>query len=57
MRDHQDDRPFNPEAQAILRHATIADLKAECDELAALFAVLDEHERERLRVLQFGSEA
>ena len=38
------------------RHAVIADLKGDADELAKLFAELDERERERLLVLLFGSE-
>ena len=35
----------------------IADLKANADELAKLFAELHERERKRLLVLLFGSEA
>jgi hypothetical protein len=57
VRDRDDDRPLGAEAQAIVRHAVIADLKADADELAKLFAELHERERERLLVLLFGPEA
>jgi len=54
VRDHLDDRPLNAEALTIMRYATIADLKADCDELSKLYAALTECERERLLVLLFG---
>ncbi|MGB9657936.1 MAG: hypothetical protein WCB75_22370 [Pseudolabrys sp.] len=57
MRDRDDDRPLIAEAKAILRHAVIADLKADADELAKLFAELNERERERSLVPLCGSEA
>jgi hypothetical protein len=50
-----DDRP-GPLALQILSAAVIVDLKDDADELAKLFAELDEHERERLMVLLFGAE-
>jgi hypothetical protein len=50
-----DQRP-GPLALRILSAAVIEDLKADADELAKLFASLDEHERERLLVLLFGPE-
>jgi type II secretory pathway predicted ATPase ExeA len=52
-----DRRPLSDEAQVILRHATVADLKADAAELSKLFTELDERERERLLVLLFGTEA
>jgi hypothetical protein len=51
-----DRRPLSDEAQVILRHATVADLKADAAELSKLFTELDERERERLLVLLFGTE-
>ena len=53
-RVQKSDLPLNGEALTIMRYATIADLKAECDEVAALFAELNECERERLLLLLFG---
>jgi hypothetical protein len=38
VHDRDDDRPLSAEAQAILRHATIADLRSVADEPAALIA-------------------
>ena len=55
MRD--DDRQLSAEAQKIMRYATIADLKADCDELSKLYAALDDHERARLFVLLFGPDS
>ena len=40
--DSDDDRPLSAEAKALLRHATVADLKADAAELAELIAGLDE---------------
>jgi hypothetical protein len=51
----RDERP-GPLAMSILAAATVAELKADCDELSRLFASLDEHERARFLVLVFGSE-
>jgi hypothetical protein len=34
--DHDDDRPLGAEAKAILRHAVVADLKADAAELGEL---------------------
>ncbi|MCK1447758.1 hypothetical protein IVB34_34470 [Bradyrhizobium sp. 2] len=55
MRDHPD-TPLNAEALTIMRYATIAQIKDECDELAALFASLSEGERQRLLILLFGAD-
>ncbi|KRR14536.1 hypothetical protein [Bradyrhizobium valentinum] len=53
-RVQKSDLPLSAEALTIMRYATIADLKAACDEVAALFAELTESEREKLRALWFG---
>ncbi|WP_271582665.1 hypothetical protein [Bradyrhizobium sp. CCBAU 45389] len=50
----RDDKP-SAVALSILRAATVAELKADAEELAVLFAALDERERERMLALLFGS--
>ncbi|MDE5446471.1 hypothetical protein GWG65_34945 [Bradyrhizobium sp. CSA207] len=50
-----DDRP-GPLALSILSAAVVAELKADAEELAKLFAALNERERERMRALLFGPE-
>ncbi|MCA1415285.1 hypothetical protein I6F30_29760 [Bradyrhizobium sp. NBAIM20] len=54
MRDPDHQQRVLSEVQAINRHAAVADLKADCEELAAWFASLSEVDRERLVVLVFG---
>jgi hypothetical protein len=57
VRDDRDrqDRP-GPLALNIMARATIHRLKADCDELAKLYAALSDLDRERLLVLCFGPE-
>jgi hypothetical protein len=48
------DKPLSAEALVILRHAAIADLKADATELSKLYSELNENERPRFRALLFG---
>ena len=57
LNSEADDRPLNAEAMTIMRYATVADLKADCDEISALYASLTETERARMVLLMFGPEA
>ncbi|MBR0746197.1 hypothetical protein JQ582_19890 [Bradyrhizobium japonicum] len=56
MRDPDYQQRVLIEVQAINRHAAVADLKADCEELAAWFASLSELDRERLVVLVFDDD-
>ena len=53
----EDDDRLGPLALRIMAGATIADLKAEADEVAKLYTTLTEPERKRLLLLLFGSSA
>ncbi len=49
-----DDHKLSDEAKVIMRFATIAGLRDDCEQLAALFAELTEAQRAKLMVLLFG---
>ncbi|WP_409191037.1 hypothetical protein [Bradyrhizobium sp. RDM4] len=56
MADRDDERP-GPLALHLMAKATINELHDDAAELAALWAELDQHQRERMLVLLFGPEA